>query len=208
MKNTPENRTAVNAIIARHCPEAAAPGTPDDPDSAPLGEDTLSGAHFSFADFGTLVHARLEAAARGLPPEAFTPQERLFKDLTAAERHILLAACEQMAAGFAESELGAQLSAARDAHRLVKAEWAFRTVRDGLLVTGSIDLLFENEDSGTYTIVDYKSDRELRPAMYYAQQACYRLAASRLLGVSPGNIRCVLYYLRYGKTVDITGAMG
>ena len=115
----------------------------------------------------------------------------------------------QITTTFAQSPLGKALHDARAQNRFVKAEYAFRTVlADDYLVTGSIDLLFENADSTdlfpAYTLVDYKSDQSIRPEQYYAQQACYRAAAARLLGCEARAIRCWLYYMRYDAAVEIT----
>lgn len=178
------------------------------------GDDTFQHARFSYADFGTLVHVYLEAFANGGTPQSTEPARRLFKNLTAAEAQTMRDACAAMTAAFAQSALGAALQDARAHRRLVKTEYAFRTLiadraltgtDDSLLVTGIIDALFE-QANGTYTIVDYKSDQTIRPAMYAAQQACYRTAAARLLGCEERDIRCYLYYLRYDMTVELTGA--
>ena len=179
-------------------------------------EDMLQSANFSYADFGTLAHACLEAAALGNPPAHYEPESKLFKNLTETESRTVLQAARTMAEQFAKSPLGKALQAAKDGGKLVKAEWAFRTMISDksltgtdtpLLVTGAIDLLFENAESSgsfpSYTIVDYKTDQTIKPDMYRAQQQCYRTAASRLLGCNESAIRCWLYYLRYGETVEL-----
>ena len=73
---------------------------------------------------------------------------------------------------------------------------------EGYIWTGSIDLIYENAD-GTYTIVDYKSDTEIAPERYTAQQKCYRIAASKLLRIPEEKISCHLWYLRHNKSVEI-----
>ena len=199
---------AVNPIIEAYA--AKSPSAADAPDA---NGDTLQHAVFSYADFGTLAHAYLEASAKGIAPQDFEPARKLFKNLKETEAQVMRDVCAAMTAAFARSELGAALQDARARHRLVKSEYAFRTLiadraltgtDDALLVTGTIDALFERED-GTYTIVDYKSDQTIRPAQYAAQQACYRTAAARLLGCEERAVRCYLYYLRYDMTVEVTG---
>ena len=108
-----------------------------------------------------------------------------------------------MKVGFANSKLGSELFACKKRGGIVRPEWTYRTSIDGWIFTGSLDLLFQNED-GTFTIVDYKTDMNLKPELYFYQQTCYRRAAADLLGVSPDQIRCYLYYLRFHKEVDIT----
>ena len=73
---------------------------------------------------------------------------------------------------------------------------------DGYIFTGSIDLIFENPD-GTYTIVDYKSDKEIDAEKYRAQQECYRKAASRMLKVEEEKIECWLFFLKHKKAVKL-----
>ncbi|MDE6351279.1 MAG: PD-(D/E)XK nuclease family protein, partial [Treponemataceae bacterium] len=198
---------AVNPIIEAYA--AKSPSADDAPDA---DGDTLQHAVFSYADFGTLAHAYLEASANGIAPQDFEPARKLFKNLKENEARTMRDVCAAMTAAFARSELGAALQDARAHHRLVKSEYAFRTLiadraltgtDDALLVTGTIDALFERED-GTYTIVDYKSDQTIRPAQYAAQQACYRTAAARLLGCEERAVRCYLYYLRYDMIVEVT----
>ena len=79
---------------------------------------------------------------------------------------------------------------------------------DELIVTGQIDLLYQNAPGSKYkyTIVDYKTNQKIEPELYYAQLACYRKAVSQMLGRAESEIRCVLYYLRFATEVDITEA--
>ncbi len=206
---------SVNAIVEKYAPTSDR----TDPDSGAKTEyaGLLQNAAFSYADFGTLAHACLEAAAKGTPPEKFTPETRLFKNLSESEQATVLSAARKMAEGFAKSSLGKALKAAQEAGKFIQAEYAFRTMiqnqaltgrAEGMLITGSIDLLFEDADSTnsspTYTLVDYKTDQCIRPETYYAQQACYRTAAARLLGCDVTAIRCWLYYLRFDEAVEIT----
>lgn len=212
---------SVNKIVEKYAGKMADGGikvvsTGSTTESIGEDEDMLQSANFSYADFGTLAHACLEAAALGNPPAHYEPESKLFKNLTETESRTVLQAARTMAEQFAKSPLGKALQAAKDGGKLVKAEWAFRTMISDksltgtdtpLLVTGAIDLLFENaETSGSfpsYTIVDYKTDQTIKPDMYRAQQQCYRTAASRLLGCNESAIRCWLYYLRYGETVEL-----
>jgi ATP-dependent exoDNAse (exonuclease V) beta subunit len=106
------------------------------------------------------------------------------------------AACEYGKAAYAGD------SSARTTGRLIKAEWAFRMSHEGSIWTGSIDLIYQNVD-GTYSIIDYKSDGEIVPERYTAQQQCYRIAASKLLRIPEDKITCRLWYLRHNKAVEV-----
>ena len=110
---------------------------------------------------------------------------------------------------FSESETGRQLALAKAAGRFWRAEWGFRmfwkcdAAPEGAIFTGSIDLIFENED-GSYTICDYKSDSEINSEKYIAQQECYRAAASKMLKIPEEKISLFLYYLRHKECVNIS----
>ena len=170
------------------------------------GSATEQKQDFSAADFGTLVHDYLRAQAEGIEPDAYQPPIKLFKQLSEAQIAENKVICAKMCRDFAASPLGkAAYSApesARAQNRFIKAEWAFRMFYQEAIWTGSIDLLFENAD-GTYTIVDYKSDEQIRPELYAGQQNCYRTAASKLLRVPEDKITCKLWYLKHNKDVEI-----
>ncbi len=170
------------------------------------GSDILEKHDFTAADFGTLVHDYLRAQAEGIEPDAYQPPIKLFKQLSEAQIAENKALCVQMCRDFAASPLGKAAYSAPDSaraqNRLIKAEWAFRMFYQEAIWTGSIDLLFKNED-GTYTIVDYKSDEQIHPELYAGQQNCYRTAASKLLRVPEDKITCKLWYLKHNKDVEI-----
>ena len=164
-------------------------------------EDVLTEAAFTAADFGTLVHAYLEAQANGISCEDFKPQPKLLKNLKEKQEQLnpIIETCRNMCREFSASELGKQFEQTKKAGRFYHAEWAFRMFLDNYIFTGSIDLIFENED-GSYTIVDYKSDQQIDPEKYRGQQDCYKKAAARMLGVSEDKIKCWLYFLRHKQS--------
>lgn len=167
-------------------------------------EDILQGVDFNAADFGTLVHAFLEAQAKGVSCDKYAPDPKLLKNLNETPEKLasVLQECRSMCHKFAESDLGQQLGKAKAAGLFYRAEWAFRMFLDGYIFTGSIDLIFENPD-GTYTIVDYKSDQQIDSEKYRGQQECYRQAASRMLKVPEEQISCWLYFLRHKQMVKL-----
>ena len=105
-----------------------------------------------------------------------------------------------MAEEFKKSPLGKEASCST----WHKAEYQFKSRIGKKIVRGTIDLVFKSAD-GSYTIVDYKTNQTMNPELYYVQLACYRQAVQEMLAL-PDNvkIRCVLYYLRYHKEIDIT----
>ena len=85
----------------------------------------------------------------------------------------------------------------------VKAEFSFKSRINDVILNGQMDLVFK-ENNGKYVIVDYKTNQIVEPSEYYLQLACYRQAISQIFRCPEKNIECYLYYLRYGKTVDIS----
>ncbi len=168
---------------------------------------------FTYASFGTIAHAYMEAAINGTSPVISN------RDISAIAEskqklNTVYSACEKMQDMFKNCELGKK-AAASAWH---KAEYAFKSrvcdvqnesgeIDSGYVISGTMDLVFQNAD-GSYTIVDYKTNEQIKPELYLAQLACYRQAVSRIFGCSSESVRCILYYLRYGKEVDITNMCG
>ncbi|MCR4940196.1 MAG: UvrD-helicase domain-containing protein [Treponemataceae bacterium] len=162
---------------------------------------------FSFANFGTIAHAYMEAAITGKEPVI---SEREWAGLENRKKAIetVKSICGEMAAVFGKSELGSEVAACMASKRFIKAEYSFRSRLSKSILKGTIDLVFENPD-GSFTIVDYKTNQSIKPELYYLQLASYRQAVAAMLGVKDvSSIRCLLYYLRFGKTVDITEKCG
>ena len=158
---------------------------------------------FGFDEFGTLVHACLENSMKGCDFTGIKiASEKYMRKLSETQQEKILSVCEKICMRFAASEYGARALKARDEGTWIKTEYAFKMCIDSYIVTGSIDLVFDNGD-GTYTIIDYKTDHEIDPARYYRQQACYRKAAAYLGNVPEENVRCVLYYVRHDEFAEI-----
>ncbi len=159
-----------------------------------------SGKHFGFDDFGTLAHYYLEQAIKNthnsIPAKYLAGLENKAENINRIQK-----ICEQMTQMFKESELGKQALNAS----WKKAEYAFRSrirkENQNTIIKGTIDLVFKNAD--TYTIVDYKTDSHIDPAVYYDQIACYKQAICQMTGCQEQHVHCYLYYLRYGKAVSI-----
>ena len=192
------NRKTLSSLEKEYVPQAAQDSDSGQTFDSP--EDTLQSTTFTAADFGTLVHAFLEAQANGIPASEYTPEAKLLKNLpdSPEELNRILSDCQSMCQSFANSDLGKALEECKSAGRSYRAEWAFRMLLDGNIFTGSIDLIFENPD-GNYTIVDYKSDKEIDVEKYRGQQECYKKAASKLLKIPEDKISCWLYFLRHEK---------
>lgn len=165
-------------------------------------DDTLQDGNFTAADFGTLVHSYLEMQAKGINPNDYEPEPKLFKKLDEKQRNENKEICLKMCKEFLESECGQQLETSKKAGLFYRAEWGFRMFLDGTIFTGSIDLIYQNAD-GTYTIVDYKSDNQINSEKYFEQQMCYKKAAAKLLKIDEGKISNYLYFLKHKETVKL-----
>ncbi len=177
---------------------------------------------FNHGTFGTMAHAFLEEAIKAIgrnateyqiPSLPFEVAAQLKKDLSDAEFETLCNVCREMAQSFFTQKgndgtsLGMQALQSKSSGKFCEAEYAFKLFKDGFFVKGFVDLIFENAD-GTFTIVDYKTDEKINPALYYEQQAVYRFAAKEILGIADfSKIETKLFYLRYAKIVDITEAV-
>ena len=163
-----------------------------------IPEDSIyEKAGISPAEFGSLVHAVLEAQLTGRP--CLIPSKirsRLDEDKILQD---LMALAESMAKGFLASDLGKRLaaSACRESEFpiITSAEIEGKTI----VIMGQIDLLFEEDDS--VMVVDFKTDRIENPEEHYGQLAAYYRAA--------GDIFCKpvsawLFYLQSGRAVEVT----
>lgn len=157
---------------------------------------------FSHADFGTIAHAYNEALINGEEPHI---SNRDLQGLSANEQYEknIKEICSRISEDFRESEYGRQALNSK----WHKAEYSFRCRISNKIVKGTIDLVYQNQD-GTYTVLDYKTNKKAKPEIYFHQLACYRKAVSDMLGIEkPETIKCVLYYLRLGKAIDISSSV-
>jgi ATP-dependent exoDNAse (exonuclease V) beta subunit len=138
--------------------------------------------------FGVLVHALLARAAFDMPPDSL-------RELAAAEALVLGLTPEEAttAADVAERVLAHELLARA---RRAMARGACRretpvtcTLPDGTLVEGVVDLAFE--ERGAWTVVDYKTDREIAASgeeRYRRQVALYASAIAQATGAPASGV--------------------
>ncbi len=155
--------------------EPAAVASPEDEEAPPAERDEMDAT-----EFGRRVH---EVLAGTLDPEQAQPEAL------------------RLAASFELSPLGQRAARASRVER----EQSFVLSLDGRLVTGQIDLWFE--EGGEVVVVDYKTDRvapeEVAPraATYELQLRLYALAIERLAGRPPD--KAVLCFLRPNVEVEV-----
>lgn len=158
---------------------------------------------FNYNNFGTIAHAYMEWAIKNEPVQILN---REIIGLHGSEKKysILDRCCRQMQSQFLTSATGKAVLDSLINEKFVKCEYSFKSKVAGKIINGQIDLLFENRDGSGYTIVDYKTNREMIASKYYNQLACYRDAVSKMFGVEKEKVKCILFYLRYGTEEDIT----
>ncbi|MCL1993679.1 MAG: UvrD-helicase domain-containing protein [Spirochaetes bacterium] len=156
---------------------------------------------FNSGSFGTIAHICVQAILDKEEPQI---PHGISGYLSPGETEVFLEAGKALAARFVRCPLGI---AARDAH-LRESEFPFRSIvnpPDGeeYFISGTIDLLFEYEDS--IHVVDFKTDSYENPSEHFVQMASYYRAAKDLFARPLGkNCRAWLYYLRSGHAVEVT----
>ncbi|MCR4742947.1 MAG: UvrD-helicase domain-containing protein [Treponema sp.] len=181
----------INQIVRDSIPKAEF-------EKAKADKDYIPQPRFGFNDFGTIAHAYMEAELNKSPVDV---PNKCWLGLDNKKEKIDLVdrICKQMAEGFKNSEIGKKAITSKEHH----AEFAFKSRVVDRIIKGIIDLVFVNPD-GTYTVLDYKTNQEEIPEIYYKQLACYRQAVSQMFNVEAKSINCVLFYLRSGHCIDIT----
>lgn len=120
--------------------------------------------------------------------------------LAGAQTALASAEAERLAAVFRNSPLGTRAAASARAER----EWAFACEFEGVVVTGTIDLWFE--EGGGLVVVDYKTDDvesgdvDLRAEAYSLQLAIYGAALERATGLKVQS--AWLHFLRPDAAVE------
>ena len=192
----PEGRAFPASIDAsRLHVEKTAYGNADASLADSTAEEDIADGILSPADFGSLVHAVLEAKLKDRP--CIIPQRIL--SLVDSDKKIkkIMALAEDMAASFIDSELGKRW-AASDSH---ESEFQFITSVsvDGkpIAITGRMDLVFEEKDE--VVAVDFKTDRIENPKDHYGQLAVYCRAAGDIFS-KPAS--AWIFYLRSGQRTE------
>ncbi len=135
----------------------------------PLPSDSIVMAHSIQQEFGTMVHAALEAAVSGKEAVYSFPPS-----LSGSERGALLEALSEITASFLSSEFFRTFI---DGHRS-ETEVRFYYPADGGVAEGAADLLiFGNEYN---LVVDYKTDRYMDESVHMGQIMAYAEAMESL----------------------------
>ncbi len=154
---------------------------------------------------GSLFHNLMAA----LPTMARTPSEELLYGLAATESDRLglsdqdiADAAELVLAAFANEALRGLLAEAQEVHREVPfsvplSAMALFTDEVGY-VEGSMDLVVKR--AGGSVLLDYKTDRRLRPDRYWPQLALYELAG-RACGWLSGDVELALFFVRHERVL-------
>ena len=171
---------------------------------------------FGYNTFGTIAHKFLEKKFED--ENSVAEIDNSLFDGIAEEKdvEIIKGICERMAKEFEATELCKNAKEALSCKEgFLESEYKFRSrlnftdendEKQTIVVSGSMDLVFKNSQGHKYkyTIVDYKTDRFICEEKYIPQLSSYRFALANILDCKAEEIECVLYFLRYGKAVDIS----
>jgi ATP-dependent exoDNAse (exonuclease V) beta subunit len=171
-------RTATD--VARHTPLL---DQTDGDTEVPL-VDLSSGAPRPFGPrFGSLVHATLATVALDATPDAIAHVARTQGRILVCSEDEVVAASHAVAAALQHPLFDRARAAAADGrcHRELPVLWR---APEGSLIEGTVDLAFE-EEPGTITVLDFKTDRELSDDLdqYRRQLTIYCRALSQLRGM-------------------------
>ena len=168
------------------------------PPAAARREDTvIEKAGIPPAEFGTLVHAVLEARLNR--QDCFVPPK--IRSIVDDEKTLqgLMAYAQTLADTFLDSELGKRLTSANYRETEFSVITSAATKKKSIAIMGQMDLIFE--EGGEIVVVDFKTDRTENPEDHYGQLAVYYRAAADIFG-KPVSVW--LFYLRSGRAVDVT----
>ncbi len=158
---------------------------------------------FNPENFGTIVHAYMESLINRIPLKNFSISEKETAALTGQQGlkdiETIKNICVSMGNKFKNSEIGKEVFNSKEYF----TEYAFKSAIGKKIIRGTIDTFFRSKDNNI-TIIDYKTDQTILPEKHYTQMACYRQALHAIFNIEEKNIRSILFYLRYGKAIDIT----
>ena len=194
-----ETEGTITAEAAKRLPSSEQPGLFDEPlpgapgrTEAPMPAIEIVDAHRGDrpggARFGELVHAVLASIALDADREAVRALTEVQARMLSAPADEIAAAVELVTRILAHELLGRARRAA--ASGLCRRETPLTlSLADGTLVEGVVDLAFE--ENGAWTIVDYKTDRELAAIgedRYRRQVALYASAVAQATGKPAAGI--------------------
>ncbi|NLM01065.1 MAG: UvrD-helicase domain-containing protein [Treponema sp.] len=156
---------------------------------------------FEHKDFGTLVHVNIENFINTSVIKFISTKK--FTKLSAKEQNEISHVCIDVVKQFSESKIGKQFLKCKEQGKLFKSEYGFKMFENDSIITGNIDLVYENEN-GTYVIVDYKTDTTLNYEKYIPQQICYKNAIKEIFKIDEKKIKCVLYYVRFDSIHELS----
>ena len=172
--------------------------------------DQASDEGFGEDSFGTLCHEITERLLLypGLDPEPSSGSMRKLSRLSAGTRAAILAEALSLARAFTCSPRGLAAAAARDALTAGQADavfkmeygftWQGQSSGRPVFLSGSMDLVYG--DVHAVCVVDFKTDRVIRPERHAFQLGVYRESAQSIFGVP---VKAILYYLRSGEEREI-----
>ncbi len=168
------------------------------------------------SSFGTLCHAILRRRIEGTLVRLDQVDPNMIREfglaglseqLSNADLALVVEDAWRLAESFVGGDAGGVLDGAVEVQTEVPFVMRRTDAAHELMIHGQIDLLVRRTDE--IVVVDFKTDRMMRPDEYAVQLELYREAAPDLLAEEGGRglpVRTLLFYLRGGTAVESPGA--
>jgi ATP-dependent exoDNAse (exonuclease V) beta subunit len=154
---------------------------------------------------GSIVHLVLERSIIDGHPVLVTPPDlpsNLRKNIDEDILGEISRTAFELTERFFSGGLGAEMLAAD--WKEPELPFIYRLTDRDIYISGIMDIVFQN--NGIITVLDFKTDKFMRPEEYYLQLGIYRNAAAELFPVTDGeasNIRTFIIYLRKPDPVPV-----
>ncbi len=154
---------------------------------------------------GSIIHLVLERSIVNGSPILLTPSDLpsdLRNNINAEMFDVVSRTASEITSRFFSGKLGSEILTA--AWKEPELMFTYRLENKERYITGIMDLVFQKD--GVITLLDFKTDKQMRPEEYYLQLGIYRQAAAEIFpdaGGTGANIRTFIIYLRKPDPVSV-----
>ena len=161
---------------------------------------------FNNPNFGTIAHGYIEHYFKEREnAEKSEPQipAVIVEKLSPTVFETVKNDAKLLAQGFMKSELGQKAYNSTWYKNEYDFKFAMKINEKTSIIDGQIDLVFKDEETGKFVVVDFKSDSAINPNDHISQLALYKKATAALCNVDESKVETYLFYLRFGITVNL-----
>ena len=161
---------------------------------------------FNNPNFGTIAHGYIEHYFKERDnAEKSEPQipAVIVEKLSPRVFETVKSDAKLLAQGFMKSELGQKAYNSTWYKNEYDFKFAMKINGKVSIIDGQIDLVFKDEKTGKFVVVDFKSDSAINPNDHISQLALYKKATAALCNVDESKVETYLFYLRFGVTVNL-----